>query len=157
MPGGRPSDYTQETALAICDRLASGESLRKICDDDGMPDQKTVFRWVHSFEEFRQQYARARELQMERWADEIVEISDDGRNDYDGQKTNSDHIARSRLRVDTRKWLMSKLAPKKYGDRMTTTIAGDPENPVKMSLENVTPRDAAKALLFALTDGDDTN
>ena len=84
---------------------------------------------------FYPQYARARELQMEAWADEIVEISDDGTNDWmerqlrDGKTEevlDHEHITRSRLRVDTRKWIMSKLKPGTYGDKLQhANAAGD--------------------------------
>lgn len=120
---GRPSDFTPETASVICERLASGESLRAICADSAMPGKTTVFRWLSVNEPFRDQYARARVLQLEHMAEEILEISDDGSRDtYEDEngniRTDHDVVARSRLRVDTRKWLMSKLAPKKYGDKL---------------------------------------
>src|SRR5436853_6196862 len=76
MPQGRPSDYTLETALEICARLADGQSLRAICRDEAMPDARTVFRWLEANESFRQQYARAREAQADALADEIVDIAD---------------------------------------------------------------------------------
>ena len=82
-------------------------------------------RWLEAHLEFRDQYARARELQAEHWAEEIIEIADDSRNDFiekEGRaalEAESENINRSRLRVDTRKWLMARLAPKKYGDRVT--------------------------------------
>ncbi len=98
-----------------------------------MPCQATVFNWLSREKSFLEQYMRAREAQMEVMAQEIIDIADDGRNDTytdeDGNEhTNQDVINRSRLRVDTRKWLMSKLAPKKYGDKITHQ--GDSENPV---------------------------
>jgi hypothetical protein len=119
----RPSNYSVEKATTICDRLALGESLRKICEDDAMPDKSTVLRWIAAHDEFRDQYARAREAQADFWAEQIIDISDDGQNDTytddDGnERTNQDVIARSRLRVDTRKWLMARMAPKKYGDKL---------------------------------------
>lgn len=138
---GRPSDYTPEIAAIICGRLANGESLREVCADEGFPDKSTVFRWLAARDEFRDQYARAREVQVEHWADEIVEIADDGTNDWierqnsDGstyEAVNSDHINRSRLRVDARKWLMSKLAPKKYGDKITQEVTGAGGGPVQL-------------------------
>jgi hypothetical protein len=100
-----------------------GESLRQVCEDDAMPSKSAVMRWLHANAEFRDQYARAMEVRAEHWADEIVQISDDGTNDTykdeDGhERTNQDVIARSRLRVDTRKWLMARMAPKKYGDKI---------------------------------------
>jgi hypothetical protein len=90
--------------------------------------------------EFRDQYARAREIQADYWAEEIIEIADDGTNDYiekenkDGstyEAVNSEHINRSRLRVDTRKWLMARQAPKKYGDRLTAEHSGPDGAPIQ--------------------------
>jgi hypothetical protein len=112
---GRPSSYGIEIANTICDRLAAGETLRGICRDDAMPDQTTVFRWLRQHEDFRKQYACAREDQADNWGDEIVEISDHGA---------PDDTQRARLMVDARKWLMSKAAPKKYGDKIDHTLAG---------------------------------
>lgn len=94
-----------------------------------MPGKSTVMRWLDAHAEFRDQYARAREAQADYWAEEIIEISDDGSNDTykdeDGhERTNQDVIARSRLRVDTRKWLMARMAPKKYGDKITQEVTG---------------------------------
>jgi len=139
---GRPSDYTAELAAVICARIASGESLREICVDEELPNKSTIFRWLAAHDEFRDQYARAREAQIEHWADEIVEIADDGTNDWierqnsDGstyEAVNTDHINRSRLRVDTRKWLMSKLAAKKYGDKVTQEHTGEGGGPMTIT------------------------
>jgi hypothetical protein len=117
-----------------------GESLREICRDEAMPDKSTVMRWLASNQEFRDQYAGAREAQADYYAEEIVEISDDGSNDWMLRKQGDDEIevenkevlARSRLRVDTRKWLMARMAPKKYGDKVTQEHVGDPDKPVEM-------------------------
>lgn len=133
-PMGRPSDYSEEVTFRICARLADGESLRAICRDEDMPDKATVFRWLAAHEEFRDQYARAREAQADTLVDEILEISDDGRNDYmanlgEGEDTlayrlNGEHVQRSKLRVDSRKWFASKVAPKKYGDKVQAEFSG---------------------------------
>jgi hypothetical protein len=86
-----------------------------------------------SHAEFRDQYASAREAQADYYAEEIIEISDDGTNDWmERQRTdgsteeveNKEVLARSRLRVDTRKWLMARMAPKKYGDKITQEVTG---------------------------------
>jgi len=122
----RPSGYSGEIAEAICDRLAIGESLRSICRDEGMPSVTSVMRWLNTNLAFREQYAGARELQAEYRVDEIVEIADKSDAD-DPVKVN-----RARLRIDTRKWAASKLAPKKYGDQAKITHAGDAENPVAL-------------------------
>lgn len=124
--------YPPEIRVVICERIANGESLRAICAGDGMPDKSTVFAWLASDEAFSDQYARARALQAEHMAEEILEIADDGRNDWmernadedAGWVHNGEHSQRSRLRVDARKWLMSKMAPKKYGDKVSQEISG---------------------------------
>lgn len=139
---GRPSDYTSEKAAEICALIAEGHSLRQIEAIEGMPNRRTILRWLDRHEEFRPQYARAREAQAEHFADEILEISDDGSNDWmrrtgkDREEqwvANGEHIQRSRLRVDARKWLMSKMAPKKYGEKIQHAGA-DGEGPVKMEI-----------------------
>ena len=128
------SEHTQETRDIICDRLSGGESLTSICKDDGMPAKVTVFKWIRNDAEFANQYARAREAQAEHYLDEIIQISDDSVLDTDidpesgNERTNHDVIQRAKLRVDTRKWAMSRLAPKKYGDRITH--GGDPDAPI---------------------------
>ncbi len=132
---GRPSTFTQETADAICARMAEGETLRQICRDEGMPEQRTVFRWLEASEAFRQQYARAREALMDTFADEIIDIAEDGRNDWEERENhrtgetyialNHEAVARSAQRIDARKWLMAKCAPKKYGDKQQINATVD--------------------------------
>lgn len=137
---GRPSDYTQELADRICDLLSDGISLRRVCSMESMPAKITVLRWLRIHEDFRTQYARAKEESADTHADDMTDIADDGSNDWtealdkDGEPTgrmvpNLDHIARSRLRVDTRKWIAAKLKPKKYGEKIEHEHSG------KLSLE----------------------
>lgn len=131
---GRPSSYTPEMAAQICERLAAGESLRSICRIEGMPCQAMVYRWLENNESFREQYAQARNDGLEALADEIFDIADESRNDWverenarTGRKEttlNDEAIQRSRLRVDARKWYLSKVAPKKYGDRQEVHHSG---------------------------------
>ena len=131
-PVGRPSKRSRIIEDEICTRLAQGESLTSICDDDHMPCRDTIFAWLLNEEidgedRFSDRYARARQLQAEAMADDILAIADDGRNDTYEDKdgnvlTDNDVIQRSRLRVDTRKFLMAKLLPKKYGDRPEQNI-----------------------------------
>ncbi len=124
--------FSQEIFDTICERIADGESLRSICESDGMPHRVTVFRWIGDNEQLRIQYARAREFQAEAFADEINEIADDARNDWmerrgeddAGWIANGEHIQRSRLRIDARKWLAGKLRPKVYGDKVTAEHSG---------------------------------
>lgn len=110
--GGRPSTFSNDTAMVICTRIAKGESLRKICND-GVASIWTVLGWLDKNPEFAQQYARARELQADYYADEICEIADDAAGEVDPIA-----VQAAKLRVDARKWVASKLRPKRYGDRI---------------------------------------
>lgn len=130
---GRPSTYSSELTEEICRRLIEGESLRAICSADDMPSKSSVMKWLAENKDFSDQYARAREIQADIMVEEILEIADDGRNDWierenaDGSKSlalDHDHIQRSKLRVDTRKWLMSKMLPKKYGNKVDVEHGG---------------------------------
>jgi len=145
MGRGRPSSYTPALAETICEKIASGISLKDVCKTEGFPDEKTVRIWALTREDFRPMYIRAREERAERWADEIVEIADHARNDYMerefGKVVDHEHINRSRLRIDTRKWLMSRILPGKYGDKIE--LAGNRDNPLVIE---TTPRDMSKAL-----------
>lgn len=116
-----------ELAAEICNRMRAGKSLRQVCRDDDMPSRTFVLDWLNDDTAFASQYARAREALVEHWADEIIAISDDAADDYaerereNGEKYEAfspDHVNRARLRIDSRKWLMSKLAPRKYGDKL---------------------------------------
>lgn len=129
---GRLSSYSERAAFVICSRLADGESLRNICEDQHLPSARTVHRWLNENEDFRQQYAHAREAQADHLFDEILDITDDGRNDWmerrgeedAGWVTNGENIQRSKLRVDARKWMAGKLRPKKYGDKQEIEHSG---------------------------------
>jgi hypothetical protein len=131
-PRARPV-YTPELAHEICRRLTAGETLRVICQGEEMPAASTVGLWVlDDLNGFAEQYARARLVGYHTMADELIEIADDGTNDYvekersDGSKAiafDAEHVQRSRLRVDTRKWLLSKALPKIYGDKLTRNSA----------------------------------
>lgn len=131
---GRPSSYTEDMADTICERLADGESLRAICSDPDMPARSSVLKWLRDHAEFSAQYARAREAQADAIFDEILDITDDGRNDWmarngdderEGWALNGEHVQRSRLRVDARKWMAAKLAPKKYSDKVNVEHGGE--------------------------------
>lgn len=128
---GRPGlDYDPETADNICAEIAgSSKSLKTICSGNGMPGVTTVYRWLRENEDFAKNYARAKTEQAELLVEEMLQIADDGINDTQTGEggepiTNTDVIQRSKLRVDTRKWLASKLLPKKYGDKLDVEHSG---------------------------------
>ena len=114
--GGRPSDYNQEIAADICAHIAEGQSMRTICQGDDMPAMSTVFRWLAKHEEFQEQYARAKNESAEAMIEDMLAIADHG------SRTDTQ---RARLRVDTRKWIASKLKPKKYGDKLQQEHSGN--------------------------------
>lgn len=130
--GGRPSIYSPELIATILARISNGDSLRKITSTEGMPSMDTVWKWLIKYPNFAEQYARAREEQAETYADEIIAIIDEQPqqivDDKGVARTDSGWVSWQRNRVDTRKWVASKLKPKKFGDR--TTLAGDSEAPV---------------------------
>lgn len=123
---GRPSSYVQEVADDICMLLAQGESLRKICERPGMPTRQTIFNWLDENKEFFDQYARARESQADFLLEELLEISD---------LATPEDVNVAKLRVDARKWFITKVAPKKYGDRVTQEISGVGGNPVQIEMK----------------------
>lgn len=146
---GRPTVYTDKLGREICDRLADGESVRSICRDDHMPDEKQVRTWaLNDQHPFSPQYARAREIGYARLAEEIIEIADDSSDDWlppensdDDPRLNHEAVARSRLRVDTRKWLLSKMLPKMYGDKVTQEVTGKDGAPLVPVLNVTVTRD----------------
>lgn len=129
--------YSQEIAQEILERLSDGESLASICALEGMPSRGAVNHWVLTDHDgFASRYASAREAGLMTLADDILVISDDGSNDTykddaGNQRTDQDVVQRSRLRVDSRKWLLSKLLPKQYGDKVSLEHNG------KISLSDV--------------------
>ncbi len=115
--------FDPEITDLICDRIAEGQSLRRICQDANMPARSTVFGWLEEHEDFARSYTLARQIQIEDLMDEILEIADDSRNDWiekegpDGKKYrafNPESVRRSKLQTAARKWLISKLMPKRY-------------------------------------------
>lgn len=131
----REPTYGADVLEVVLARLRQGETLRAICRDEGMPDHSTVLEWVRDDrDDFANRYARAREAGAYAMADELLEISDDGSNDWmerqrrDGTKEtvlDHEHVQRSRLRADTRKWLLSKILPKVFGDKLDVTSQGE--------------------------------
>lgn len=122
MPGGRPTTYSEELIDEFCSRLVDGTSVNKVCQQDDMPDKSTIFLWLSKYPEFSDKYAKAKEMAADALAEEIFDIADDNAFDYiegkEGElRVNNDAIQRARLRVDVRKWYLSKIVPKKYGER----------------------------------------
>lgn len=151
---GRPSTFNQRTADAICERLASGLSLRKICRNNSMPSKSTVFKWLAENSVFSDQYARARESQADLLVDEMIDIADMPKIGKKTKRTSDgkveeitfDMTEHRRLQIETRKWVAARMRPKKYGDKIdvqqnTTLEAGDS---VKALMEAIDGRTRTK-------------
>lgn len=155
-PVGRPSLYSPELAANICAQMAEGKSLRTICKADDMPDCSSVFLWLSKYPEFSQYYARAREQRAEAIFEESLEIADDSSSDWietdGGPKLNQEHVQRAKLRVDTRKWFVSKLLPKVYGERTAVDHSGTVEtiqhHVVDIAMLSPETRDALRQALL---------
>lgn len=109
---GRHTEFKQEIADEVCSEIVAGKSLNSICQRDDMPSVVTIFKWLRQQEDFAKSYAQAREAQADTLADQLHDIADNSTGD----------VQRDRLRVDTRKWIASKLKPKKYGDKIDATV-----------------------------------
>ena len=113
---GRPSEFTPEIGAAICDRLANGETLVAICGSDkGMPDRRTLYRWMDAYEDFRLSYARARVDQADAWHDELLKVA---------RGSTPENVQVDRLLVDTLKWTTARANPARYGDRQAIEHTG---------------------------------
>lgn len=150
MPKGRPTKYNDLIADSICEELAKGRSLLKITEEQDFPSETTVYRWLDQYPEFREKYARARELQADHYAAEIVDLADKDRicrkrtirADGGEEVVILDQTERTRLQIDARKWYASKLAPKKYGDKVQQEVSGPGGAPIQaaITVEFVKPK-----------------
>jgi hypothetical protein len=136
---GRPSTFTDELAATICERLARGEPLVGICRDEAMPGERTVYQWLRQNEQFRQAYVHAREERADAVFDDMFRIADEAA---------PEDTQRARLMIDTRKWALARMAPKKYGDK--TEITGKDGKDLIPSTE---ASDVARRVAFMLATG----
>lgn len=155
---GRPSIYSDDLADRICAALAEGRSARSVCAADDMPSMQTFWRWLRENPSFRERYAHAKSESADAMVEDMLDIADDGTNDFteddEGKvRFNAEHVQRSRLRVDVRKWVASKLKPKRYGDALDLNHGTQPGDPLaeiikgcmntslSLNPKNTTPRD----------------
>jgi hypothetical protein len=136
---GRPKEkYQKDIGDAICLAISQGHSLRKICESSELfPSPSAIYDWILRFPEFSEQYARAKMIQASLLAEEIIELSDDRSNDISGELgiPNGVAVQRSRLMVDTRKWYLSKVLPKVYGDKLVHE--GNEDKPIEIVVKRV--------------------
>lgn len=124
------SVYTDAIARKICERIMRKETLEAICSEPGMPAIRVVIRWLANpkLADFREMYYYARRVQAEMLIDEIITIADGTDKDWvptydrhgvqNGMRPDNDAIQRSRVRIDTRKWLAARLVPRIYGEHV---------------------------------------
>lgn len=135
---GGKIEITEEVVDAVLDQIAGGKSLVKVCEMPGMPNRTAFLRRVAADTTLQALYAEAMAARADKYAEETIDIADDGLNDtyIDDQgnvKTDTDVIARSKLRVAARQWYAAKIAPKKYGDKQTTELTGPNGGPVEFT------------------------
>lgn len=126
-PGGRPTDYNLELANKIFIALScTSKGLSRLCrEDKSLPHESTVYRWLTEKPEFQDIYLKAKRNQMNYLCEQMLDIADDTEHDYKKNRegnivANNELVNRSRLKIDTRKWLMAKLMPRVYGDKIGT-------------------------------------
>jgi hypothetical protein len=161
--GRPPTAYTEERAAEILRRIAEGESLRTICQDVGVARQ-TVHGWVlDDHEGFGVRYARAKQLMFMDWAEELDEIAADREKDFKQNEEGKwvpdyEVIARSKLRIDTRKWVLAKQMPASWGDKLEVTGKDGGQLAAPTTTINVLAlapeqREQLKQILLAATKG----
>lgn len=146
MPGGRPTLYNEELADLICMRVQTNSiGLPRLCKKyPELPSYDTINTWRVIYPEFSVKYAQAKLKQAELLAEEILEIADDasgdGTVDENGEeKFNSEFVARSRLRIDTRKWLAAKLLPRTYG-KAAEEVKTDKDSVIEQLINKLGPQ-----------------
>ena len=107
--------YSEAVAAELCARLSMGASLRTVCNSDDMPQISTVYEWFRLHPGFLDMYRAAKQEAADALAEEILDISD---------AATPENVQTARLRVDTRKFLMAKMKPKRYGDKIDVTSDG---------------------------------
>lgn len=142
---GRKSTYTEELAGEIIERITMGESLTNICRDAHMPRISTVFSWEGLNATFAERLARARRYAVEAWGHQIIDIADKA-------ATSKGGVNKARLQTDVRRWLMSKLRPERYGERVVAVLEGG-DKPIQTN--DLATLELARWLAFKLQGGVD--
>lgn len=138
---GRPSTYSKELADHICEQLACGLSMRTVCAADDMPAMSSVFKWLREHKEFSEQYAHAKHEAADAMAEEILSIADEAPNLILGiDRSDGARVQAERMKIDTRKWIMAKMKPKVYGDKLDVTSDGKRIETAPVVISDIKPR-----------------
>lgn len=125
-PVGRPTDYTPELANKICDQISQGLSLRTICESEDMPSGVSIFAWLKLYPDFLKQYELATDERTESQQEILIDLGDraiEHAEEADPKAANA-VVSAYKLKADNLKWSMSKMKPKKYGDKIDMTTNG---------------------------------
>lgn len=132
---GRPTDYSDELAAEICLRISNGRSVKSICTDKDMPSKTSIYKWLNEHSVFTDMYREAISQRADYHFDEMLDIADD-------VIAESAEVAKAKLQIDTRKWILSRMNPRKYGDNIQEDYGNnDNVQPVQVT---VNVRDARK-------------
>ncbi len=142
---GRPSEYSDEVAALILERLSEGESLRTICADERLPHRSTVFRWLAARPDFARAYAHAKEMGCELIAETALE---------EALAATPATAQVERLRWDARRWHVSKLHPRRFGDRVSAELSGPDGSPIALQAMPMVPAQVAAGIKALLADAE---
>ena len=150
---GRHTEYDEPLTHEICERIANGEPLRQICREEGMPAWTTVYKWINANPEFRERFARARDLGHDAIAEEALEIADtpltgeelEIADDGKTKVKRADMLGHRKLQIETRLKLLAKWNPKKYGEKVQ--IGGADDLPAIKTDSTMTPSEAYQRLI----------
>jgi hypothetical protein len=137
-----PAPEWEPVIVEILSAIATTpKSLRSICDSiESAPTAKTFWAWMETDIGLRDRYTRAKDQQLEVLADQLVDLADTDRicekvtikADGSREVTILDQVERTKVQIDTRKWLLAKLNPKKYGDRLQQEHSGPGGGPLQI-------------------------
>lgn len=149
-PIGRQSEYSRAIADRVCDGLYEGRTLRDICAGEGMPAAATILNWMKAdLDGFGARYREARDAGYLLIADDILDIADDGRNDWVARRgaggkdmpvLDREAVRRSRLRVMVRCWLLSRMLPRMFGHRVSHEASVDPNQSLREVMRQIDGR-----------------
>lgn len=137
----RATVFNQKVADNILASIANGKSVRSVCEKAPAPTRTMFYKWIRENEQFRKDYERAIELRSDHIAEEILQIADDTANDYVQTVGDNDlpifvqnnvKVQRDRLRIDSRKWLLARMSPKKYGDHLKVDADNNHSGAIKI-------------------------
>lgn len=145
-----PRQWTPDIKAELCRRVAEGKTILSLAGKGDFPSQSAIYAELRRDPEFAKEYEAAREWQLTAWEDEIIEMaSDAGKDRKPDGSVDLDHIARMKLAVNTKQWVMARRNPRRYGDRVSAELTGRDGGPLQVEHER-SPMELARMVAFAL-------